>query len=37
MAETQAPATIEINDAYFCTHFKEVVSNICLTPPGAVR
>ena len=26
MAETQAaPATIEINDAIFCTHFKEVV------------
>ena len=25
MAET-APATIEINDAYFCQHFKEVVS-----------
>ncbi|KAJ6526151.1 hypothetical protein DFH09DRAFT_1286004, partial [Mycena vulgaris] len=29
MADTQtaqAPATIEINDALFCTHFKEVVS-----------
>lgn len=27
MAETQtAPATVEINDAIFCTHFKEVVS-----------
>ncbi|KAF9558596.1 hypothetical protein CPC08DRAFT_743313 [Agrocybe pediades] len=25
MAETQtAPATVEINDAIFCTHFKEV-------------
>lgn len=28
MADTEvaAPATIEINDAYFCQHFKEVVS-----------
>ena len=27
MAETaQQPQTIEINDAYFCQHFKEVVS-----------
>lgn len=26
MAETQtAPATIEVNDAIFCTHYKEVV------------
>ena len=26
MAETQnTPATIEVNDAIFCTHFKEVV------------
>ncbi|EEB99645.1 hypothetical protein MPER_00639 [Moniliophthora perniciosa FA553] len=25
MAETEtAPATIELNDAIFCTHFKEV-------------
>ncbi|KAK0482178.1 hypothetical protein IW261DRAFT_1333765 [Armillaria novae-zelandiae] len=22
--EVAAPATIEVNDAYFCTHFKEV-------------
>ncbi|PPQ81561.1 hypothetical protein CVT25_013404 [Psilocybe cyanescens] len=22
--ETQAPTTVEINDAIFCTHFKEV-------------
>ncbi|KIM38004.1 hypothetical protein M413DRAFT_30421 [Hebeloma cylindrosporum] len=28
MAETQpAPATIEINDAIFCTHFKEVCTD----------
>lgn len=26
MAETQAAASIEINDALFCQHFKEVVS-----------
>ena len=26
MAETQnAPTTVEVNDAIFCTHFKEVV------------
>jgi hypothetical protein len=27
MAETQnaPPATVEVNDAIFCTHFKEVV------------
>ena len=37
MAETQAPATIEINDAYFCTHFEEVVSTIRLTTPYAVE
>lgn len=26
MAETEQPQTVEINDAYFCQHFKEVVS-----------
>ncbi len=25
MAEVAAPSTVEINDAIFCTHFKEVV------------
>lgn len=37
MAETQnAPSTVEINDAIFCTHFKEVVrsdSHNCKTSP----
>ena len=36
MAETaQQPQTIEINDAYFCQHFKEVVSSSFhqLSPP----
>ncbi|TBU55104.1 hypothetical protein BD310DRAFT_979868 [Dichomitus squalens] len=27
MTETQAPTTIEINDAYFCPHFKEVCAD----------
>ncbi|OSD07860.1 hypothetical protein PYCCODRAFT_1463152 [Trametes coccinea BRFM310] len=27
MAEAAAPAPIEINDAYFCQHFKEVCSD----------
>lgn len=25
MAEVAAPSTVEINDAIFCSHFKEVV------------
>lgn len=38
MAEA-APAPIEINDAYFCQHFKEVVSTpsprICVVRGGS--
>ena len=33
MAEA-APAPIEINDAYFCQHFKEIVSAL---PAPSVR
>ena len=30
-AEVAAPATIEVADAIFCTHFKEVVRVVQLT------
>lgn len=32
MADTEtAPATVDINDAYFCTHLKEVVSQLLVS------